>query len=213
VIYNSLKCPSTGKACFLTEHDGKECELINATDKNCTNCTPSVQLPKSGQRVLEHMGAHILFDSSVDPTLKPCGLCLRPSPLCAFYLKKTKGGHGSNQINARRSTCANMTKFSYGIAAISTSSSPCSNIPIRCHHCPESAPAVWRYNIKAHIMKKHPYVPISEYRDSCQITQAERTQMKGIWNNRHRSKKTRKGKRSKRPLVISEAHSSRLILR
>jgi len=59
-----LKSVFLGKACFVCEHDGKERELIDTVDKKCTSCTPAVPLSKSGQRKLEHIGAHILFDNS-----------------------------------------------------------------------------------------------------------------------------------------------------
>src|SRR6266536_6169087 len=99
VLQSSLLKFFLGKACFLCEQDGKERELIDSAHQKCMHCTPAVPLRKSGQRVLEHMGGHILFDPSVDCSLEPCGLCLRPSPLCIFYLKKCKGIQAGDQIN------------------------------------------------------------------------------------------------------------------
>jgi hypothetical protein len=49
---------------------------------------------------------------------------------CKFYLKKGKGSDANLQVNYDKSTCANMQTFSYAVAAISTNSSPCSNVPI-----------------------------------------------------------------------------------
>ena len=108
-----------------------------------------------------------------------------------------------------KSVCANKTTFLYSIAEISTPLSPCSNVRIHCRYCPDSAPAAWRYNVRSHKEKKHPYIPISDYREDCRISETKRRQMKIIWDRRHKVK-MQKGKKGSCPLDISMAHSLRL---
>lgn len=205
-------CEATGKACFLCENEHATRNV--GVSNECTACVPSVTLPKSAQRVLEHMASHILFDSSVNRRAKPCGLCLRTSPLCAYYLKRGKGAGASEQVDPAKSVCANKIPFAYAIAAISTSSSPSSNVPLRCPICPTAAPCVWRYNLSYHMRSKHPAISLQPYESLWQITNVEKSQLKEIWNNRHKHKKTRKSKKKNAPgLIISEAHSSCLTLR
>jgi hypothetical protein len=181
--------------------------------RQCPTCTPAVELSKP-QRVLEHAAAHILFDSKMDPTSEPCGLCLRPSPRCKFHLKKGKGSDANPQVNYDKSTCANMQTFSYAVAAISTNSSPCSNVPIHCSWCSQSAPAIWQYNMYHHIKTHHAYVSLKDHENIWKIGKSEKDGLKKIWANRHKVKKTCKPKKqSIAPLVISEAHVSNQILR
>jgi hypothetical protein len=91
-----------GKACFLCENEYAEQNQVTANE--CMACMPPAALPKQPQRVLEHMAAHILFDSSIDRSSEPCGLCLQPSPLCVYYLKKGKGAGTSEQVDVVKST-------------------------------------------------------------------------------------------------------------
>ena len=42
--------------------------------------------------------------------------------------------------------------FKYGLAKKSTKASPCTNVPIKCSHCPET---IWKYNIPDHITSQH----------------------------------------------------------
>jgi len=108
------------------------------TSSDCPRCSPTVVLDLSqGQRVLEHIGSHILYDPTVIQSTEPlCGLCLRPSQMCQFYLAKGKGANGNLRINQKTSKgCLVKMNYSYGIAAESTASSPCSNVPIHCPIC------------------------------------------------------------------------------
>ena len=95
--------PTLGKACFVCEDEMKEVELLGK--RPCSCC--GGELPVQPQCLLEHVGAHILFDPMVDPALEPCGLCLRPGQ-CVFYLKKGKGGQNGQQINYKNSHCPSM---------------------------------------------------------------------------------------------------------
>lgn len=152
----------------------------------CPSCSPSVPLNSSqGQCVLSHIGSHILHDIGVDRASEPCGLCLRPAPMCLFYLKKGKGANASLKIDFTKSRgCPNMLKYSYSVASKSTASSPCSNIPLPCPLCPNSDPAVWRYNMEEHICRVHPMALRTKYQSLWMLTRSEKELMKEIWTNR-----------------------------
>jgi hypothetical protein len=90
-------CKASGMACFVCEDDQGLMELGSS---DCQHCSPSVALNLlQGQRVLEHVGSHILNDLGIDRSTELCGLCLRPTPLCQFFLKKEKGSKGQLKIN------------------------------------------------------------------------------------------------------------------
>ena len=200
--------PTLGKACFVCEDEMKEVELLGK--RPCSCC--GGELPVQPQRLLEHVGAHILFDPMVDPALEPCGLCLRPGQ-CVFYLKKGKGGQNGQQINYKNSHCPSMVWLTYSIAEKSTTTSPCSNVPLKCPWCTEVAMAVWRYNMKHHIQSKHPYISFADHKTLWKIGSTERKVMKSKWDDRKKVKKTWQSKsKAAAPLVVSTAHSSRLTL-
>ncbi|KAG6835458.1 hypothetical protein H0H93_001265, partial [Arthromyces matolae] len=200
-----------GKACFLVE--GENEREVALSIQQCPVCGPNVILPKSAQRVLEHMSAHILFDSKIARSQEPCGLCLRPSPSCTFHLRRSKGSEGGDQINYKKSHCANLLTFSYSVAAQSSTSSPSSNVPLHCPVCPPGSPAVWRYNLLAHRRIRHPTIPIDRFELLSTITHAEKEALEIVWDRRYIARKTRKTSKGKTPtLRISEAHSSRLTL-
>ncbi|PBK92562.1 hypothetical protein ARMGADRAFT_930421, partial [Armillaria gallica] len=144
--------------CFVCEQNGKERDILDAAVKKCTYCQPLVALPTSNQRLLEHKGAHILYDKNIDRSIEPCGLCLRPSPMCIFYLKRSFGMVSDIQVDQMRSVCVNKVSLKYKIAVTSISTSPCSNAPVICPECPPKAPAVWKYNMPSHMERKHPHV-------------------------------------------------------
>ncbi|GLB44010.1 putative zinc finger [Lyophyllum shimeji] len=202
----------SGKACFLCDGDGDALE-IGASDV-CPSCSPEVTLDVSQpQRVLAHIGAHILHDSNVDRTTEPCGFCLRPSALCQFFLTRGKGAHGSIKIDKTRSrSCPNMLSFTYAIASESKPSSPCSNVPISCPLCPKTSPAVWRYNWKHHFASAHPAASFANYSSTAELTNFEKFEMKRVWDDRRKVVVRRVKKNALPPLEISAAHSSRVSL-
>ncbi|KAI0259910.1 hypothetical protein BC834DRAFT_926047 [Gloeopeniophorella convolvens] len=164
----------------------------------------------SGQRVLEHIGSHILHDPAVDRNIEPCGLCLRSYGVCQIYLRKNKGRHGNPKIDKDRSSCPSTVKFSYATAAKSSSSSPCSNVPLACPVCPSNSPAVWRYNLRAHFLRLHPSIPLQSYSHLWTLADSETTEMAPSRKNRLRqSDRSRKKKANNARLTISDAHSSR----
>ncbi|KAF6750128.1 hypothetical protein DFP72DRAFT_1139753, partial [Ephemerocybe angulata] len=123
----------------------------------CVTCSPAVALDPGPPRILEHVGAHTLFDSTLDRLEEPCGLCLLPSKLCRYVVVKGKGSKASLHVDWERSSgCARAVSFSYKWAAEYTDNSPCTNVPLPCPLCPKSKPAVWRYNLRLHLERVHP---------------------------------------------------------
>lgn len=162
--------------------------------------------------MLEHIGAHILYDPDVIRSmgLPLCGLCLQPSPLCQFFLAKGKGAHGKPRINQKISKgCLMKMTYSYSIAAESTPSSPCSNVPIHCPICPKSHPAIWKYFMKSHFKEKHRTL-LTKHEHLWKISNFEQTEMKKIWAKRGKvtAKRTKKSKTL--PLVVSENHRAQI---
>lgn len=199
----------SGQACFVCADERKEEEIL--APKTCAHC--SNDLPAAPQRLLEHNAMHILYDPNIKALSEPCGLCLRPSPACTFKLAKGKGAGANPRINKDGSSCANIATFNYGAAMVSSTSSPSSNVPINCPHCSSTASAVWKYNMKAHLIDKHPYVDLEENKSLWAVSNTERSLLKALWNNRNKVKKTRRSKNNSKPtLSISAAHSSRLTL-
>ncbi|KAF8069305.1 hypothetical protein FPV67DRAFT_1394175, partial [Lyophyllum atratum] len=180
----------------------------------CPLCTlPSIFLDlKHGQRILEHLGAHILFDKNVARTDEPCGCCLRPGAVCLYYLKKGKGSQGKLKIDTERTrACPTKLTFSYSVAVESTQTAPCSNVPIACPSCPKLEPAVWRYNLKQHYLRAHPKVDHNKYAHLWELSNFEIAEMKEIWKRRQRVVVRRAKKKTNTPaLVISDAHRSQI---
>ncbi|KAF8964490.1 hypothetical protein BDZ97DRAFT_1730792, partial [Flammula alnicola] len=196
-----------GRACFLCDDSAELADSVS----HCPKCSPTIDLDLSqGQRVLEHIGAHILFDSMVSQSWPVCGLCLRPSPLCQFFLKKGKGALASVKIDDRLSKgCLMKVKYSYRVAAESSPSSPCSNVPIQCPICPKDEPAIWRYFFKAHFRDKHGVQLASKYEHLWTLSNFELDQMQKIWIKR-RQKTVKRTKKKLLPLVISEDHRAQI---
>lgn len=199
--------------CFVCEDPAKQLELIHA--RQCPKCSPAVELPQSGPKLLEHMAAHILFDASCSPSTQPCGMCLRTSPSCIFYLKKGRNTNSPPQINQEISSCLNYVHFLYVPAATSTLQSPSSNVPIPCPECIKTnkgAPAVWKYNFRFHLKEEHPYVR-DEYNHLFKIERLEKDGLKAVWSERHKKRQPYKSKKVVRQLNISNAHSTGQTLR
>ncbi|KAK0437707.1 hypothetical protein EV421DRAFT_1714875, partial [Armillaria borealis] len=200
--------------CFLCEDDG-DVQYDSAESMVCPSCTnPSVPLnPKTLQKILAHFGAHLLH-RSVGLSYEPCGLCLAPAPQCQFFLTKR------NQVDHRRSygcpVFGTMARgFSYAVASESSPKSPCSNVPIICTLCTRenlNAPAIWKYNAPEHFQKQHPTADVSLYKDTWLLSRSKKVALKQVYDEWHIVPKAR-GKqkdKEKRPLAISEAHSTRL---
>ncbi|KAF8176090.1 hypothetical protein BJ912DRAFT_857539, partial [Pholiota molesta] len=198
-----------GYACFLCSDN----EIMDTPDSAaCPQCSPTVTLDLSqGQRVLEHVGAHILYDPTVAQSMALCGLCLRPSQQCQYFLKKGKAANANLTINRTLSKgCLVKTKFSYGVAAESTPSSPCSNVPVHCPRCSKDDPAIWKYFLRVHFLEKHPDASIPTYEYLWKLTNFEKAEMKKIWIKRLTltAKHTKRSKGVQ--LAISEDHRARI---
>lgn len=103
------------------------CEVSNEETANldghadCPKCGPTVKLDwKNTPRILEHMGAHILYDATLNSSDEYCGLCLRPTPMCHIYLTKGHGTGGKTSVDRSKSKCPNLTRFNYKNAATSS---------------------------------------------------------------------------------------------
>lgn len=181
---------------------------------SCTLCNTGFEFStKLGHRALEHMGAHVLFDPSINREDEPCGLCLRPSSLCRIFL--ARGAGGKLKLNPLRSSgCGNWQAFRYSVAAKSTATSPCSNVPVACPICADKlSPAVWKYNLRSHIMSKHPSALLSRYSLLWELTRFETSQMTLFWRERLNIVVRRPGKsKEAAKIVISEAHTSTIAL-
>ncbi|KAJ7663739.1 hypothetical protein DFH06DRAFT_986266, partial [Mycena polygramma] len=214
--------------CFLVEHEGTDRQSSDNTPGICSKCSPPVVLDTTnGQRILEHMAGHILFDPLlISAVYQPCGACLRVEGLCSLHFKPRRGTSAARQIDWSRSTCANPVNFSMAYASVSKDAdSPCSNVPVQCSLCTDTDPLVWTYNLETHCRNKHhrtagPFLyvasgakkPHVEY----EISAKERQWMQIKWNNRFsKSKSTSKGTKEKtKPIfMISEAHKSSMALR
>ena len=203
----------------MMEHTDPDANLLDHINPTCPNCKPVVTFnPSRRQRIIEHIGAHILHDPSVNRLTEPCGLCLQPAPSCKIVLKKAKGQMGSLAVDMKASSCPNLVKFSVAIAAESSHASPCTNHPIVCPHChdsdSESSPVIWSYNFQSHMRRKHPRISLKDHRLSniSVLTNLEREGMERVWGNRLKQQKVHR-KSQRAPLVISETHRSRLVLK
>lgn len=221
LIYNVDKC------CFICENDGSErADTLTLTDQ-CSLCPTHLDTTK-GQRILEHMAGHVLFDDSPRALSlierEPCGFCLAPAPQCLLYFKRRRGKGTPLQVDHTKSTgCPLLCKFSYSVAATSTKSSPCSNVPIACQYCPPHAAAVWRYNFVQHMRRCHPNIKITaQHEEDAALAEGELEGLEVLWKKPTRAIGKRKckparGKGRGRDLdikmALSEAHSSRLALR
>lgn len=203
----------------MIEHADPDSGFDDFIGLRCPNCRPIVRFnPSLRQRVVEHISAHILYDPSVDQSSEPCGLCLRPASLCKIVLKKGKGQTGNLAIDMKASSCPNLVKFSIATAAHCSDASPCTNHPIVCPHChdSESSPVIWSYNFQSHLLRKHPRVSLEGHSNKSRLlltlAKLEQDGMKGVWDRRFKQQKVRR-KSQRAPLVISETHRSRLVLK
>jgi hypothetical protein len=202
-----------GRACFLVEELDTNAPNMEHVEMSCPKCQPTIHFnPSHRQRVVEHIGAHILHDDTVDRSSEPCGLCLRPAPLCKIVLKTAKGSMGNIAIDMKSSSCPNLVKFSIATAAACSEASPCTNHPIKCPFCPKLSPAVWSYNFRHHLLRFHPSVHSSNHKSLWTPSKLEKDGMKRVWQLRHKQPKPRA--RAQRPsLVISETHRTRPVIR
>jgi hypothetical protein len=198
--------------CFICEDEGSARGAIQ--DQHRCPCCPSLRLSKSSPtELVSHMGMHILHDEALKNVVNPCGFCLAPGSLCSVQLKKGQGRKVGMQIDLQNTRCqhSNQVKLSLTSFAKSTNASPCTNVPISCPLCPASSEAVWKYNLEAHLKAVHPTASIAEYKELYEISKSERVALKAAYISKPRW--TAKRIRDLGNIDISEAHSSRVVLR
>jgi hypothetical protein len=98
-------------------------------------------------------------------------------------------------------------KFSYSVAAHSTASSPCLNIPILCPLCSDKKdPAIWKYYAKTHFHSNHPTANFTQYEYLWMLSNFEVGEMKKIWTRRLDTPVKRPRKLKTSLLIISDTH-------
>ncbi|KAJ6598750.1 hypothetical protein B0H10DRAFT_1668216, partial [Mycena sp. CBHHK59/15] len=209
--------------CFLVEHDGTDHQGSDVNPGICSKCSPAVTLEANGQRILEHMGSHILFDPTHSSSVQqPCGACLRPFPQCALHFKPRRGTSAARQVDWARSTCGNPFSFNMAYASVSKDADPpCSNVPVQCSLCEEHKPLIWTYNLAAHWRDAHnrtagPFTYRSSDKNAApieyKISANKFKWMEIKWKNRFSKSKSTKPKPKRSVLLISDAHRSSMAL-
>ncbi|KAJ7604100.1 hypothetical protein DFH06DRAFT_1021486, partial [Mycena polygramma] len=204
-----------GKACFVVEPDDIEYrgKLAVQDSLDCNKCSPAVPLSlKNKQLILQHDGGHILFDPSIRRSDEPCGLCLRPSPLCTFVLTTGQGTDSAHQVDWKRSTCLRRLTFSMAAAMKWSPTSPCTNYLIQCPL--QCGKIIWTYNIEAHCRSaRHGLISLNNVALPYTMLTQEVSAMKKLYDNRQNYPRIRVSKGSRPALRTSDAHSSRLAYR
>ena len=201
------------RAAFVCETEIDERPITGpsgAQSDHCPVCRPAIPWDISKTcKILEHVAIHILFDSMLDATKELCGLCMRPSPLCSFYLQKGKGFGSSQQIDERISRCPNfLGKLLYSAAATERTNSPCTTVPVTCPLCPSKSAAVWKYNMKLHFAQAHPSMRGGDFLKAYAISESEKAALKILWEKRHSIlHRHQRRHATSSPLVISDVHS------
>ena len=201
-----------GDACFMceTESGDRQTQLAQA---RCLHCPTFRTADVRGPQLVRHMAMHLLHDKRLKDADNPCGFCLRPGTTCAIYLKTTtRNGKRTSHIDMARSRCPNLRTLSITPAATFSSNSPCTNHPLECSLCDKGSPAVWKYNLRSHLLHVHrATVNLPEYRKLYELSEDEETYLKADWLAPKRT--TRRRKRAAKVLKISDAHTSRVALR
>jgi hypothetical protein len=198
------------------------CEVASKTDSakidshtDCSRCRPATKIDWDNmQRVLEHMGAHILHDPKLSRMEERCGLCLQPAAMCLIYVTKGRGASERSTVNFTKSTCPNLVRFNYKNASESSEKCPCSNVPITCSLCPLGSPAVWTYSLEAHFQGRHRLTSHAHFPIPVEQSQSEKDGMKRVWLACLKNCKSYNSKKKWHtpPLAILEAHRSGLAI-
>jgi len=198
----------TGYACFLCENDDVDGDTSRETDLDSCRLCRKVSLSKlNGPALLTHMGAHILHDPRLRDDKSPCGFCLNSGSLCVIRLVVTSK---LTTIDMKATRCSKKRKIAIKAASTFTPRSPCTNHPLVCPLCPPNSPAIWKYNLRSHIVGSHPTANPDLYKPLFELHNDELTLMKARFKIA-----PRKSKREKQiaPLQVSDLHTSRMALR
>ncbi|KAE9408514.1 hypothetical protein BT96DRAFT_782355, partial [Gymnopus androsaceus JB14] len=133
----------------------------------CTACLTDLTRPKR----LQHCAAHILHDPQMLGEESPCGLCLDLT--CKIYLKRSNKIH---IIDTAHLTCGllGIRGFNLKDAQILTETLPSTNHPLTCPLCPSKRPAIWEYNLYAHITNNHASANHDLYKALFEISDSEK---------------------------------------
>ncbi|KAH8980974.1 hypothetical protein EDB86DRAFT_3133864 [Lactarius hatsudake] len=159
----------------------------------CPMCRPATPWDISKtHKILEHVASHLLFDSTLDTTQELCGLCMRQSPQCAFYLRKGKGAGSAPQIDKQ----VILPVGGNGTHQLALYKRPddMSSLPI---------------NISSSLEVQHedPLSAVSSVHYRCK---SEKAALKVLWETQFTiSRRRRKHNVTTMPLAISEVHSLR----
>lgn len=168
--------------------------------QTCRFC-PAVDLSiLNGPEHIRHVSAHILHDVRVKDAETPCGLCLSSSAGCTIKLSK-------GSIDITRSRCPMLRTFNIRMASEFKRTSPCTNHPLECPLCDPGAPAIWKYNLRAHLSSAHASANVELYKGLYEITSDESTLMKAALLLKTRT--TAKKRKLKQNVLVSDAYSTR----
>lgn len=164
----------------------------------------------TGQDLLKHMGTHILNDVSLRSADNPCGMCLSTGSICEIFLTTRAG---TISVDQTKSHCSNLRSFQVKKAEEFSTRQPCTNYPLSCPLCPRGAAAVWKYNLRSHLLTKHPSYTAELHEPIWRLHPDEESLMKAEWEKlkKHRHRPSKES--STRKLKLSDSHSSRLALR
>ena len=140
----------------------------------------------------------------------PCGLCLSTNSICEIFLLSRAG---TLSIDQTKSHCPNLRSFQLKKAEEFSIRQPCTNYPLSCPICPRGTPAVWKYNLRAHILTTHPLYNAELHEPIWRRHPDEDQLMKAEWEKLRRSRQRPSKETSTRKLKVSDGHSSRLALR
>lgn len=175
--------------------------------RHCILCPKLLVEEMTGPELVRHNGAHILHDTKLKAADNPCGFCLNAGTSCVIHIQKKPDG--TYRIDKTLSQCPNLRTLSLKVAGQYTLKSPCTNVPLPCPLCSKSAPSVWKYNLRAHILTNHPSAnaELPEYRKLYEISADERILMKAILLRPIRKPRKKKGKDAG-SLKVSNLHSA-----
>lgn len=193
-------------ACFICE--GEASVQQQKTNQSCRQCITVSIAKMSGPELIRHNGAHILNDPNLKGAKNLCGFCLSADHTCSIrIIKRAKVGDVLDLANSR---CPNLKFFSITSAKVFSKKSPCTNVPLTCPYCTtRGSDAVWKYNLRAHILDTHPMADINIHLPLFHISTEETTLMTAVYR---RPPKNKGKKKATRVLAISKNHSSRLAL-
>ncbi|KAE9388420.1 hypothetical protein BT96DRAFT_836271, partial [Gymnopus androsaceus JB14] len=71
--------------------------------------------------------------------------------------------------------------FNLKDASTPSKKSPSTNHPLHCPLCNTTQPAIWKYNLWAHILREHPSANVDLYKHMFSVSNNERILLKGVY--------------------------------